>query len=209
MYGCYGEKLHFNHFWNQKGKLDGIHFHWNLFSLFDVCFSLVYFCVHILDFFPTCIRLLFVVGCSSLLLMCLCELEIEFAFVVFPSGGLSSLQDQCFNSVRSNSVRSSQHTPRLYQDYEIGTGKRFVCLFLFNFSVPPSSLHGSPIAQWDPIKSPYFRLIRLKCYLWSKKCRLKISPSSLPLKSESKRFGLSSFEVKLNVQDSSKWSCLA
>ena len=65
--------------------------------------------------------------------MCLYELEIEFAFVVFPSGGLSSLQDQCFNSVRSNSVRSSQHTPRLYQDYEIGTGKRFVCFFLFNF----------------------------------------------------------------------------
>ena len=51
MYGYYGEKLHFNHFWNQKGKLDGIHFHLNLFSLFDVCFSLVYFCVHILDFF--------------------------------------------------------------------------------------------------------------------------------------------------------------
>ena len=50
MYGYYGEKLHFNHFWNQKGKLDGIHFHLNLFSLFDVCFSLVYFCVHILDF---------------------------------------------------------------------------------------------------------------------------------------------------------------
>lgn len=171
--------------------------HWFIF----VCTFLI--------FFPTCIRLLFVVGCSSLLLMCLCELEIEFAFVVFPSGGLSSLQDQCFNSVRSNSVRSSQHTPRLYQDYEIGTGKRFVCFFLFNFSVPPSSLHGSPIAQRDPIKSPYFRLIRLKCYLWSKKCRLKISPSSLPLKSESKRFGLSSFEVKLNVQDSSKWSCLA
>ena len=31
MYGYYGEKLHFNHFWNQKGKLDGIHFHLNLF----------------------------------------------------------------------------------------------------------------------------------------------------------------------------------
>ena len=51
MYGYYREKLHFNHFWNQKGQLDGIHFHLNLFSLFDVCFSLVYFCVHILDFF--------------------------------------------------------------------------------------------------------------------------------------------------------------
>ena len=46
----YREKLHFNHFWNQKGQLDGIDFHLNLFSLFDVCFSLVYFCVHILDF---------------------------------------------------------------------------------------------------------------------------------------------------------------
>ena len=50
MYGYYGEKLHFNHFWNQKGKLDGIHLflclmcvsHWFIFVCTFLIFSILY-----------------------------------------------------------------------------------------------------------------------------------------------------------------------